>query len=762
MTSNQKVWLYLNNSNQAYGEYSERELAELYQYGFINAETYIWKQDLSDWIRYSHAFTVPQTINDNIKIWFYLDKKNKQFGPFTVLEMANLRKHGNIHNNTLVWKNGLDGWVKFSQVSNLFHATSALSVSIDHQERTWVVLDKQNKRLGPYSHAQLVELHDQQRINRKTLIWKEGYDDWKKFYDVFPSMDTLISHSSGPIIEIPTPTVDYNRQTYLVTWLTPQHRQRALNQVGKLISLLSAQKKLESIRMGPARVDGEIIGTGEADFTKGNVNYEFNYKDKTFQLIDVPGIEGDESKYEKMVEQAIAKAHLVFYVNGTNKKPEEKTAKKIKEYINQYAKVYAICNVRGKADAYEFEEDQESLEITHGEAPKILKETLSVLEQNVGAELIEGGQCLQGLLAFSSLAYDKQGNTTISATRVHDLVKVQKGYYLSFNRDALAMKRFSQVEQLEQKIITKFATFKHDIIESNKRKIVRKIEETIEVIQINLDQHNQLQQEIKEELDQGAAAIQRAVDEFAYSLKNKRDNAVNQCFENISEQGCYTIQLNFGEKETIQSRIQRTISDETSALKSNIEKINKAEMDSFQSALQQLLTRLGDNISRVQARLDLDFSAGQDYSFNSISGNFSNNANYGKALFSIGGYMASGFTIGSAFPVVGIIAGTVIGFLAGLGKVLIGIFTSKETKIREAQNKFRSDISSEKYSYCRQLGQDSDIQISQLREHIQTKILNELYSEFEKMVAVQQLLTQQITNISTFKHSIENKDYGTI
>ena len=93
--------------------------------------------------------------------------------------------------------------------------------------------------------------------------------------------------------------------------------------------LLAYERKKAQTR----RVDGLIIGTGEADFTKGNTLYPLNYKGKRFQLIDVPGIEGDESKYAHMVREAVAKAHLVLYVNGTNKKPEKATAEKIRSYL---------------------------------------------------------------------------------------------------------------------------------------------------------------------------------------------------------------------------------------------------------------------------------------------------------------------------------------------------------------------------------------------------------------------------------------------
>ena len=54
--------------------------------------------------------------------------------------------------------------------------------------------------------------------------------------------------------------------------------------------LLQSAITFEAMRKIASRVDGRIIGTGKEDFTTGNFLYTLNYKDKTFQLLDVPGI----------------------------------------------------------------------------------------------------------------------------------------------------------------------------------------------------------------------------------------------------------------------------------------------------------------------------------------------------------------------------------------------------------------------------------------------------------------------------------------
>jgi hypothetical protein len=93
--------------------------------------------------------------------------------------------------------------------------------------------------------------------------------------------------------------------------------QTLANEIG--FQLVSSLFDFEQRKRDVKRVDGLIIGTGEADFTKGNTCYTLHIEGKDFQLLDVPGIEGNESNYVHHVKEAIAKAHMVIYVNGTNK-----------------------------------------------------------------------------------------------------------------------------------------------------------------------------------------------------------------------------------------------------------------------------------------------------------------------------------------------------------------------------------------------------------------------------------------------------------
>ena len=68
-------------------------------------------------------------------------------------------------------------------------------------------------------------------------------------------------------------------------------------------------------------VPGLTIGTGKPDFTREARSYSCEHQGLRFDLIDVPGIEGDEAQVTTEIQAAIDSAHLVFLVTAEPKPP---------------------------------------------------------------------------------------------------------------------------------------------------------------------------------------------------------------------------------------------------------------------------------------------------------------------------------------------------------------------------------------------------------------------------------------------------------
>lgn len=542
------------------------------------------------------------------------------------------------------------------------------------------------------------------------------------------------------------------------------HEQHSLSELvsDRLPTLLKQQKELERLQRCAGQVDGEIVGTGQADFTQDNVIYQFSHQGKNFQLIDVPGIEGNESKYEAMVQAAIAKAHLVFYVNGTNKKPESETAQKIKQYLNRDAKVYAICNLRGKADSYEFETDRESLERTHKDAVATREQTREVLEDILGAELVVGCQSLQGLLGFTGVAFDERGLTSIHPSRT-DLLKSQRAYKQDFGSQQ-AMRSFSQLDQLHRVIGNGCANFEVDIVESNKRKVLRLLQDTVNDLQKQRGEHQVFSDKIGAEILECQDVIRKSFQDLKSSFSSKRGSALDRFFNELTSAAREAVEVHFSDKDDVERVIQQHVSEGQQRLSERLEQIQEQLLEDLSQAIERALKRLQENAERVSFQQRLSEAASNSLSLSSamdaISFNFSD---VGSFLLSVGGYALSGFGIGTVFPGIGNIVGAIVGGLLGL--VAAGLsyfFGGRGKKIAEAQEQVAKAIKAERENVTRTFNRDTEAMLVKIKEQIEGSVLNQLTDERRKMADVTALFDEKIASLQALKNQVESKPYGTI
>ena len=530
----------------------------------------------------------------------------------------------------------------------------------------------------------------------------------------------------------------------------------------RLPTLLKQQKELERLQRCAGQVDGEIVGTGQADFTQDNVIYEFSHQGKNFHLIDVPGIEGNESKYEAMVQEAIAKAHLVFYVNGTNKKPEAETARRIKHYLNRDAKVYAICNLRGKADSYEFDMDRESLEQTHKDAGAIRAQTREVLEDILGSALVSGCQSLQGLLGLTGVAFDERGLTSIHPDRT-DLLKSQRAYKQDFVSQQ-AMRSFSQLNELQQVIGDGCANFEVDIVESNKRKVLRLLQDTVSDLKLQRDEHQTISNQVGAEIVECEKAIRLSFEELKSSFSKQRSNALGVFFNDLASAAREAVEAHFKDKDEVERVIQEHVSAGQERLANSLAKSQEQLFEQLSSSIERAIKRLQENAERVQFQQRLSVAANHSLSLSSamdaISFNFSD---FGGLLMSVGGYAMSGFALGTVVPVVGNIVGAVIGGIVGLLAAGLSYFLGgRNKKIAEAQANVTEAIKKERAASEKPFEQETQVLLATIRAQIEGSTLRQLSDERQKMDDVGVVFDKKIASIQALKNQVEAAPYGTI
>jgi gas vesicle protein len=528
-----------------------------------------------------------------------------------------------------------------------------------------------------------------------------------------------------------------------------------MSAVVALDGLLQSALAVARSRANKHRVDGLIIGTGEADFTKGNTVYTLNYQGKAFQLIDVPGIEGDEQKYASMVREAVAKAHLVFYVNGTNKKPESATAKKIGSYLRRGTQVCPIVNLRGKADTYAFEEDRVSLENHGGDRPA-LKQTIDVLESVLGKDVLLPGLCVQGLLAFCAVAGNAETQqTSIHPQRAGDLGKDQSNYLKHF-KSAAAMFKFSQLIAVAQVIHVKLKTFKEDIVESNKTKVRELLSENLGALQTTLNEHRGLMERITPEIEKCRVSIDEAVKSFERLSTTGRKNLWSQLFNELAEQADDIVATHYGDNEIISANIKRAFDAQQATLVKRLNAQIEEHLEGLRSSLSQAMTRLREDAQRVefQQRIAMGASAS-----NPVYGAFKLDMGLGfKGWGSIALSVGSSALAGTPWGPVGIAIGAVLGILASV----IGLFTGKEKRIRKAQAAVQEKISDMRDQVMRQLPGETAGLLATVHSNVKASTLSQidaLESSLKRPLAIIDQQMMLMVNITT---QLEKMPHGTL
>lgn len=524
----------------------------------------------------------------------------------------------------------------------------------------------------------------------------------------------------------------------------------------------SAVTQAEHI-ISSGRIDGLIIGTGKADFTQGNVEYNLRLDGRTFQLVDVPGIEGDESRFVNLVEAAVAKAHLVVYVNGTNKKPEKITSEKIKNYLRRGSKVYPLINIRGSADSYEFPEDRELL--LNSNAKEIINQTTHVLNDALGSSVLLPGHAVQGLISFCALAHNRDtGTTSIHPNRDDDLARHQTNFLKHFG-NSNTMFEFSEINTIADVVRGKLDTYQEDIIECNKDKVKQLICQTIGSLQFSLQDLNDYIARMKPEFKKCRHAIKESIKSFERMSRSGQKNIFQNVFTQLMDKSDDIIQQYFGEGDrVVKTKIEQAFEKLAAEAQVSIESQNAENLQDLSQKIQNALKRLLEDMQRVEleqtivaaAFTDTKFYHAKELGWNLGLSDFSSFA------FQIASYALSGFTIGSAFPGIGNIAGAIGGAVVGIFMGFLELFTSKEKRIRNAQAEVREKIE----AVCDEKLEAIESNIAKMMQRVHTEVEAKALSavnEFENNLNIPvHLLKKQIEVLTDILNKVRDMPYGTI
>ncbi len=165
---------------------------------------------------------------------------------------------------------------------------------------------------------------------------------------------------------------------------------------------------------------GGSIGDGRHDFTREVAVHRCDRDGLRFDLLDVPGIEGEEAEVAAAIEAAVHSSHAVFYVTAVPRPPQSGDAEtsgtlaKVRRHLRPQANVWAVYNKpisspRALRDPLATADEERSLSQGPTSLDAKLREALG--------DRFRGHLVLSALPAFLALADELAPDSRFAAAR---------------------------------------------------------------------------------------------------------------------------------------------------------------------------------------------------------------------------------------------------------------------------------------------------------------------------------------------------------
>jgi len=481
-------------------------------------------------------------------------------------------------------------------------------------------------------------------------------------------------------------------------------------------------------------VDGEIIGTGRADYTQGSTEYSLSVDSKQFALIDIPGIEGNEKQYEEIIKKSLEKAHTIFYVNGSGKKPEKETLSKIKNYMRDGTAVFAVFNTHCKAKKKRIvgidKTYAEELREAYIKQQEIVGQTEGQLRSFLG-ENFKGSISVNGLLAFCATAFN-ENRTTIKDEQEKGLRNDQEKYLREYSGSIDSMLTDSNIACLERVIEQRATNFEHCIEEENIKKLRNRQQEMLEKIScLKTVESKKINGFIKVCFEY-QDAITTAKDGCLSEIKHIGREAVEDAFNDLLAELFELVESNEGVKaEVIHKRVEDRKESVVQKIQDYVNEKMERATQNFYDNLLEAQSRMEKDLFREQIKFSVILSAENV----SISKDFAQKLKYNKADFikhakmvlaSICSFAETGMLFSKD---IGLIVGAAVGAVWGIVSAIWNAFASKKGKIDRAKSKIKAEIDEQIDTVSEQL--ICELKKLNYEEKIET-VFNELFETIDK------------------------------
>jgi hypothetical protein len=491
--------------------------------------------------------------------------------------------------------------------------------------------------------------------------------------------------------------------------------------------------------------DGQIIGDGRSDFTRDNTSFDFNYNNHEFALIDVPGIEGDESVVRTAIEEAVKKAHAIFYVTRTARPPQthegEKgdkkgTLEKMKEHLGAQTEVWTIYN-----HAVNNPRSLKQPLIGQGE-----KDGLQALDEKLKQELAE--KYCQSLIVSARPAYLGLTECVIPGSKE---ANEQRKFLERFGtRDKIlelsGLPNF--VEKLSSEIIV---DYRNKIKRSNLNKACQTLDSSICDLKALSQKFKEDRKKVRDEVLNSQTRIMVLMEQFTGILDSLRGKIL-QAFQNEIRASLY-------------NEIDKDISNDTFKrnLKNEMELQAQKLENKLRNSIELETNKFGEELLNIVKRTSLHLNNivnERSNSFNLKNFNLDIKIDNGLnliGLVSSGVSVVTGIVLLATNPVgwtVTFVGGVlaVVGALIGVTKSVIGFFSSD---YRKSQQRKETDNAIRKAA--NQIGNEMEKILNGIKNAMNEeveKVLMELQAPLKQYKSVIEVLEKAETELEAIFQTI--------
>ena len=452
------------------------------------------------------------------------------------------------------------------------------------------------------------------------------------------------------------------------------------------------------------KVDGTIIGNGSQDFTKEYKAYSFTLHGTKAQLIDIPGIEGDEKRFGSIIRDALKKCHLVCYVARESKGIETNTLERTREYLGSTVEVMGILNIPENPKKEYAGNDyrgemQERIDCVAANAKNLETSLLSVIPKDLYARTISVA-ALPGLCALAlrdgdstfadSLDFADNEAVSLSLKRLN---RQQRSFLLHASSEDLY--KISRIGKLRDAISESCRDTPSRIRRNALLRLLSAIDEAyLRQMEGKIVALRRRRDKVAQETDRFVQRLDGDRIQMMSNMEHAAHNAVNDYLrEEMLEKIIYRhIERNTGiEKDTLNAELESQKTRLSEGLQESVCQAVKGIQDDFSDRISRSTRSWADDMAKYTAELSVAVPSFDVEAFDW--------KDVGDWALSIGGYATAGLTIGSTIaPGIGSAIGLIIGALVGIVMKLLPkwIFPEKQKEYwrNKAREKFEETCSS--------------------------------------------------------------------